>query len=74
MAMWGGGGGGGGEGRVTGSLVQFTACDRLVGLVVKGATPGPRKQPALGKVLFTYLSPLRMERVGRAGALVCLAA
>ena len=34
---------------------------------LKGATPGPQ-----GKVLYTHLSPLRQERVGRAGALVCL--
>ena len=41
---------------------------------LKAQLRAPGNKPARGKVLFTYLSPLRMERVGRAGALVCLAA
>ena len=41
----------------------------LVVWSLKGATPGVNK-PARGKVLQTYLSPLRQERVGRADVLV----
>ena len=41
---------------------------------LKAQLRAPGNKPARGKVLFTYLSSLRMERVGRAGALVCLAA
>ena len=41
---------------------------------LKAQLRAPGNKPALGKVLFTYLSPLRMERVGRAGAMVCLTA
>ena len=39
---------------------------------LKAQLRAPGNKPARGKVLQTYLSPLRQERVGRAGALVCL--
>ena len=41
---------------------------------LKAQLRAPGNKSARGKVLFTYLSPLRMERVGRAGALMCLTA
>ena len=41
-------------------------------LKIKLQAPG--NKPAQGKVLETYLSSLRQERVRRAGALVCLTA
>ena len=41
---------------------------------LKAQLRAPGNKPARGKVLFTCLSPLRQETVGRAGVLVCLAA
>ena len=40
---------------------------------LKAQLRAPGNKPARGKVLFTYLSSLRQERVSRAGLLVCLA-
>ena len=39
---------------------------------LKAQLRAPGNKPAWGKALQTLLSPLRQERVGRAGVLVCL--
>ena len=51
---------------------QYTAGAKLHlrGLVVEGATSGPRKQTSVGQGFIN--TSLRQERVGRARALLCL--
>ena len=72
VCVGGGGGGGGGGGNKHISGAANPKCTMSMVLRLKAQLGAPGNKPVRGKVLHTYLSPLGQERVGRAGALVCL--
>ena len=53
---------------------SITSLSNVPEFALKAQLRAPGNKPTRGKVLQTYLSSLRQERVGRAGVLVCLAA